>query len=223
MNEAVERPSWRISFRTLMGSVLVLVAIAVVAGRYVYTRYGGYQPLALSHVPQGMRYRARIELRDRARVEAIAPLLNALDPRRVRLAALEQKLGVSAHSAAHELAFGAGPDPFDFVLVWGLQLQAETGLTPAKALCEVLASDGIHSEPSAGGCRLAGGALVAGTPDGAVVIASRPELVKDLLGRPDLGDRLGFSGPSVRGVAPKVAELGLEATTLASRIAAKYP
>jgi hypothetical protein len=55
------------------------------------------------------------------------------------------------------------------------------------------------------------------------VVASRPELVKGLLVMPDLGDRLGFSGPSVRGAAPEVAELGREASTLAQRLSAKYP
>ena len=49
------------------------------------------------------------------------------------------------------------------------------------------------------------------------------ELVKGLLVMPDLGDRLGFSGPSVRGAAPEVAELGREASTLAQRLSAKYP
>src|SRR5258705_5476939 len=109
-----------------------------------------------------MRYRARVELSDARRVAAIEPLLNALDPRHTRLPALEQKLGVSARQVAHEVAFGVGPDPFDFVVVLGLQLQAETGLPPAHALCEVLSSDGIRSEsgqapkPAVAGCRLAG-------------------------------------------------------------------
>ena len=230
MSEAVEveRPAWRISFRLLMGVVLGLVLVALVAGRYVYKRYGGYTPLALVHVPSGMRYRARVELGDQKRVAALTPLLNALDPRHSRLPSLEQKLGVSA-AAAHEVAFGNGPDPFDFVVVLGLQLQAGTGLSAAKALCEVLDGDGIHAEPTkptdeaAAACRLAGGGLVAGTPDGAVVIASRPELVKGLLGLPDIGDRLGFSGPSVRGGAPEIGELAREASTLGQRISAKYP
>lgn len=224
MSEAVaERPAWRISFRLLVGIALGLALVAFVAGRYVYFKYGGYRPLALAHVPQTMRYRARVELSDQPRVVAIEPLLTVLDPRHQRLAALEQKLGVAPRSLAHEFAFGTGPDPFDFVLVWGLQLQAEAGLPPAKALCDVLGNDGVRVEATDGGCRLLDGGVVASTPDGAVVVASRAELVKDTLGMPDLGDRLGFSGPSVRGVAPRVDELGREAATLAQRIAAKYP
>jgi hypothetical protein len=227
--KAVERPAWRISFRLLVTIALGLALLAVVAGRHIYTRYGGYQPLALAHVPQTVRYRARVDLTDTPRVAAIAPLLNAVDPRHTRLPALERKLGVSMRQAAHEGAFGVGPDPFDFVLVLGLQLQAGTGLPAATALCEVLSSDGIRSEPTRGsdgvviGCHMADGALVAGTPDGAVVVASRAELVNGLLGRPDLGDRLGFSGPSVRGVAPEVSELGRETFTLVQRLSAKYP
>lgn len=230
MNAAVvERPAWRISFRLLMAIALGLALVAGVAGRHIYTRYGGYRPLALAHVPQTARYRARVDLSDTQRVAAVAPLLNAVDPRHTRLPALEQKLGVSMGQAAHEVAFGVGPDPFDFVLVLGLQLQGGTGLPAATALCEVLSSDGIRSEPTRDGdgaqtgCRLADGAIVAQTPDGAVVVASRAELVKGLLGRPDLGDRLGFSGPSVRGVAPKVGELGRETSTLVQRLSAKYP
>lgn len=197
--------------------------MAFVAGRHIYFEYGGYRPLALAHVPQTMRYRARVELSDTPRVTAIEPLLKMLDPRGTRLRALEQKLGTSPRQAAHELAFGAGPDPFDFVLVWGLQRQAGTGLPPAKALCEVLSEEGIRTESTEAGCRFAGEGLVAQTPGGAVVIASRAELVKGMLGRPDIGDRLGFSGPSVRGVAPDPDELGREAATLAQRISAKYP
>ena len=121
------------------------------------------------------------------------------------------------------MAFGVGPDPFAFVLVLGLQLQARTGLPTAKALCEVLSDEGIRSEPTETGCRLADGAVVGGTPDGAVVFASRAELIKGLLDMPDLGDRLGFSGPSVRGAAPEVAELARETATLVQRLAAKYP
>src|SRR4051812_45875936 len=107
MSEAavVERPAWRISFRGLMLVVLGLSLVALVAGRYVYTRYGGYTPLALVHVPAGMRYRARVQLGDRARVAALRPLFDALDPRRSRLPALEKKLGISAATAAHEVAF----------------------------------------------------------------------------------------------------------------------
>ena len=89
----------------------------------------------------------------------------------------------------------------------------------------MLGSEGIRSQPTPAGdgCRLSDGALVAETPDGALVVASRAELVKGLLGRPDLGDRLGFSGPSVRGVAPEINELGRETSTLAQRLRAKYP
>lgn len=212
-----------------MGIALGLALVALWAGRHIYTRYGGYQPLALTHVPQTARYRARVDLGDTPRVAAIEPLLNALDPRHIRVPAFEQKLGVSLKQAAHEVAFGVGPDPFDFVLVLGLQLQAGTGLPAATALCEALSSDGMRSEPTRGGdggvtgCRLSDGAIVAGTPDGALVVASRAELVKGLLGRPDLGDRLGFSGPSVRGVAPKVSELSRETSTLVQRLSAKYP
>jgi hypothetical protein len=224
MSEAVvERPAWRISFRWLITVALGLAAVAFVGGRYVYFTYGGYRPMALAHVPQTMRYRARVELSDTPRVTAIEPLLRMLDPRGVRLPALAKKLGQDPRKAAHELAFGAGPEPSDFVLVWGLQLQAGTGLPPAKALCEVLTEEGIVTQPSDNGCQLPDGGLVAETAGGAVVIASRAELVKGLLGRPDIGDRLGFSGPSVRGVAPEVSELGRESATLAQRIGTKYP
>jgi hypothetical protein len=221
--EAVERPSWRISFRLLMTIALGLAVVAFVAGRQIYTRFGGYRPLALVHVPPTVRYRARVDLSDQARVAAVEPLLNVLDPRHQRGPALEQKLGISLKRAAHEVAFGVGPDPFDFVLVLGLQLQAGTGLPAAKALCEVLASEGIRSQPTESGCRLEDGAVVGGTPDGALMLASRAELIKDFLKMPDLGDRLGFSGPSVRGAAPEVAELGRETSTLVQRLAAKYP
>jgi hypothetical protein len=224
MNAAViDRPAWRISFRWLVAVALGLAAVAFVAGRYVYFSYGGYRPLALAHVPQTMRYRARVDFSDAARAPALAPLLRSLDPRHVRLLALERKLGVSANAVVRELAFGAGPDPFDFVLVFGLQLQARTGLPPAKAVCEVLAEDGIRSEPTENGCSWGKGGIVASTPEGALVVASRAELVKGLLVTPDIGDRLGFSGPSVRGVAPEPADLGREASTLAQRISAQYP
>jgi hypothetical protein len=226
MSEAVERPAWRISFRGLAGIVLGLSLVAVLAGRYVYLRYGGYRPLALAHVPQNMRYRARVELSDEKRVDALRPLLAALDRRQVRRAAIEQKLGFSAKKVVHEVAFGVGPDPLDFVLVFGLQLQAGSGLSPAKVLCEALASDGIRSEPSpdgGSGCRLQDGGVIAATEDGAVVVASKAELVKDLLRTPDIGDRLGFSGPSVRGVAPQIDELGRESSALAQQLSAKYP
>jgi hypothetical protein len=174
-------------------------------------------------VPPTVRYRARVDFTDAQRVAAVAPLLDALDPRHTRVPALEQKLGVSLKRAAHEVAFGVGPDPSDFVLVLGLQLQAGTGLPAAKALCEVLSSDGIRSQPTETGCQLADGAVVGGTPDGAVVVASRAPLIKGLLEMPDLGDRLGFSGPSVRGAAPKVDELNREVSGLVQRLSAKYP
>jgi hypothetical protein len=223
MNEAVERPAWRISFRLLMAIALGLALLAFIAGRQIYTRYGGYRPLALVHVPPTVRYRARVDLADATRVAAIEPLLNAVDPRHTRLPALERKLGGALKQSAREVAFGVGPDPFDFVLVLGLQLQAGTGLSTAKAVCEVLAEDGIRSQPTETGCRLDDGAVVGGTPDGAVVVASRVELIKGLLDTPDLGDRLGFSGPSVRGAAPEVGELGRETATLVQRLSAKYP
>lgn len=224
MSEAViDRPAWRTSFRVLIAGALGLAAVAFVAGRYVYFNYGGYRPLALAHVPQTMRYRARVDFTDQQRAPALAPLLRSLDPRHARLPALEKKLGVSGSAAVRELAFGAGPDPFDFVLVFGLQLQAGTGLPPAQAVCAVLSEDGIRSEPTQNGCSWGDGGIVASTPQGALVIASRAALVKGLLGTPDIGDRLGFSGPSVRGVAPEPAELGREASTLAQRISAKYP
>jgi hypothetical protein len=220
---AAERPSLRISFRLLMAIVLGLALVAFVAGRWVYRTYGGYRPVALVHVPQTMRYRARVELGDAARVQAIHPLLVALDPRHVRLPALERKLGAPLPSVVREVAFGAGPTPTDFVLVFGLQVAAERASSLAQMLCEVLAGDGIQSQPSEGGCRLAGGAIVANSLDGMVVVASQEELVKGLLGRPDIGDRLGFSGPSVRGVAPKADELGREAQQLAQLLGLKYP
>ncbi len=223
LSAAGERPAWRISFRQLLLVSLGLAAVAFVAGRYVYVRYGGYRPLALAHVPQTLRYRARVALSDPARVPQIAPLLAALDPRGTRRAAFERKLGVPAKSVSRELALGVGKEPSEFVLVLGLQLQAGTGLPAAKALCEVLAEDGIRSEPSEVGCRLGDGTLVAGTPDGTVVVASRPELVRDLLVTPELGDRLGFSGPSARGTAPDVADLGKEAKQLAAHLSVKYP
>jgi hypothetical protein len=226
MSEAAERPAWRVSFRGLMLVVVALAALAFVAGRYVYVRYGGYRPLALAHVPQTMRYRARVETSDKARMDAIAPLLTALDPRRVRLLAIEQKLGVSAQHVVHEVAFGAGPEPPDFVLVLGLQLRPQDekdGLPLEKAVCEALANDGFRPESTPNGCHFGNGAIVAKTEEGALVVASSERLVKGLLGMPDIGDRLGFSGPSVRGVAPKVDELGREATQLAQRLLSQYP
>jgi hypothetical protein len=224
MSEAVaDRPSPSISFRWLMAVALGLALVAFVVGRRIYVHYGGYRPMALAHVPPTMRYRARVELGDTARVEQLRPLLVAMDPRGVRWQALQRELGANASSFARELAFGAGPSPNDFVLVLGLQLQAETGLHAAKSVCEALASDGIRSEPTTTGCRLSDGAIVAEALDGALLIASRPALVKDFLGRPDIGDRLGFSGPSVRGVAPEIPELGREAQQLAQLIGVKYP
>ena len=224
MSEAViDRPAWRISFRGLIAVALGLAAIAFVAGRYVYFNYGGYRPLALAHVPQSMRYRARVDLGDAQRAPALAPLLRALDPRHVRLPALERKLGVSGATVVRELAWGTGPAPFDFVLVFGLQLPARTPVPPARAVCEVLGEDGVRTELRGNGCSWGEGGVIASTPEGALVIASREELVKDVLGTPDIGDRLGFSGPSVRGVAPEPEELGREASTLAQRIFAKYP
>lgn len=220
---AVERPSVRLSFRWVVTIALGLALVAFIAGRRIYAHYGGYRPMALAHVPQTMRYRARVDLGDVARAPQLHPLLVSMDPRGVRLKALEQKLGVSAAKVARELAFGVGPTPTDFVVVIGLQLQAETGLHPAKILCEVLASDGLSSKPTETGCLLADGAIVAQALDGMVVLASREELVKGLLGRPEIGDRLGFSGPSVRGVAPEVPELGREAQQLAQLFGVKYP
>lgn len=223
MSEAVaDRPTWRISFRWLIAVALGLALIAFVAGSRIYQNYGGYRPMALMHVPQTMRYRARVEFSDTERAPLLRPLLVAMDPRGRRLPALEQRLGVSAAAVVRELAFGVGPAPTDFVLVLGLQLPAK-GLSPAKALCEVLASDGIRSESSETGCRLSGGAIVAEALDGMLVVASHPDLVKGLLGKPEIGDRLGFSGPSVRGVAPEPPELEREAQQLAQLLGVEYP
>ncbi len=238
MSEAVlERPTWRVPFHWLVAVALGLAAVAYVAGRYIYKTYGGYRPLALMHVSQSLRYRARVELNDPKREPALHALLKAADPRGVRLPALQKKLG---GAVLREVAFGVGPlvqpptgapapagrgdGPTDFVVVLGLQLQAEAGLpTPARAICEVLSDDGIQSEGTPNGCRLRDGSLIASTPDGSVVVASRPEVVEGLLERPDIGDRLGFSGPSVRGTAPEPQELGREASKLAQVIATKYP
>ena len=80
MNEAVvERPAWRISFRRLLSIALGLALLAVVAGRHIYTRYGGYQPLALAHVPQTARYRARVDLTDTPRVDAISRFISSFN------------------------------------------------------------------------------------------------------------------------------------------------
>lgn len=215
---AHERPTWRISFRDLVLTVLGLSLLALVAGRYVYQRYGRYTPLALTHVPVEMRYRARVDFGDAPRMTAIAPLLSALDPRNTRRAALARGLGLPAAETVRELAFGSGTDPRDFVVVLGLAAQAKTGMPAAMALCNELAAEGIRSEPTSRGCVLAGGPLIAGTPDGAVVIASRKGLVEPLLEAPDIGDRLGFSGPSPRGAAPEPRELAGEAADLAGRV-----
>ena len=85
MTEAVERPSLRMSFRLVIAIALGLALVAFLGGREVYTRYGGYRPLALARVPSTMRYRARVELSDPKRAPAVARLLAALDPRGTRL------------------------------------------------------------------------------------------------------------------------------------------
>jgi hypothetical protein len=193
-----------------------------VGGRHIYKRQAGYRPLALMHVPQTMRYRARVEVHDAKRAPLIAPLLAALDPHGRRQAGFQEKLGSALHRVVREAAFGVGASPSDFVLVLGLQLKVGARVEPGKALCEVLADDGLRVEPRESGCLLPDGSLVAEALDGMLLLASRPELVKDLLGRPELGDRMGFSGPSVRGVAPEVAELEREAKGLAPVLAAKY-
>jgi hypothetical protein len=225
MTLAAERPAWRISFRALMGIVFLLFAVAAVAGRYVYGRYAGYRPLALAHVPSNLRYRARVALSDRERVEAVAPLLRAADPRGTRRAALERNLGVSLQAAAKEVAFGVGADPNEFVIVLGLSpgAGAGTGTSAAKAVCDAAAVDGIRLEATPVGCRFADGTVVGGAGDGAVVVASREPLMKGLLEVPDLGDRLGFSGPSVRGTAPETGELRREVSAFAPLLASKYP
>lgn len=204
-----------------MAVALGLAAVAFLGGRYIYANYGDYRPLALAHVPQTMRYRARVDLEDARRVPALRPLVDALDPRGERRAALARKLGAGWQRAAREAAFGVGPGPSDFVLVLGLQLQAGTSLHPAGALCEIMAEEGLRGEETPRGCLLRDGGLLSSTPDGALVLASRAELVRGLLERPEIGDRLGFSGPSVRGVAPEVGELEREARALASLLAAR--
>jgi len=223
MNEAaLERPAIRLPFRWLVGVSLGLAVIAFLGGRYIFKRWGGYRPLALMHVPQTMRYRARVEVHDAKRAPLIAPLLSAVDPEGRRWAGLEQKLGSSLRQVAREVGFGAGAKPSDFVLVLGLELKAEPRVELGKALCEVLASDGMRVEPRESGCLLPDGSLVAEALDGTLVLASRPALVKDLLGRPEIGDRMGFAGPSVRGVAPEVKELEREAAALSRVLAARY-
>jgi len=223
MNDAIERPSPRLSFQLLVAIALGLALVAFIAGREIYVRYGGYRPLALVHVPSDMRYRARVELGDPKRAPALAPLFSALDPRGTRLLELERRLGVKGSDVVRELAFGVGPKPADFVVVFGLQLQAQAGLPTAKVVCEVLHDEGIPSELTTTGCRLRDGMLLGATPAGALLIASRESLVKDLLNRPEMGDRLGFSGPSVRGAAPDPADVAREAAALAQLVATKYP
>lgn len=223
--ESGARPAWRISFRMLLAVVLGLFAICVVAGSYVYRHYSGdYRPLALSHVPETMRYRARVEASDAQRMPALAPLLNAIDPHERRLAALQH---ASPPGVLKELAFGVGPDPDDFVVVLGLRTTAEASAPAAQAWarvwCGALAEDQIRTRATPDGCRTDTGLVVAQTLEGAVVLASHERLLKGVLGTPDIGDRLGFSGPSVRGIAPEAGPLGQEATALAQRIAAKYP
>ncbi len=224
MSELVaERPGVRMSSGRLLALALGLALVAFVAGRTIYQRYGGYRPMALMHVPPTMQQRARVDFDDAERMAALQPLWRALDPRGARRKALEHSLGAEKLATAREVAFGFGPAPGDFVLVLGLQLQAVTGLTISRAVCAALEGDGVRSEQTELGCRLADGAIVAGTGDGMVVIASRAELVKGLLDRPEIGDRLGFSGPSVRGVAPEVPELSRDAQGLAGLLSTRYP
>jgi len=223
MNQAaLDRPAVRVPFRWVVGIALGLAAIAFMGGRHIYQRQGGYRPLALMHVPQTMRYRARVEAHDPKRAPLIAPLLTALDPQGRRAAEFQQKLGSPLREVVREVAFGAGGNPSDFVLVLGLQLKAGTRVELGKALCEVLAWDGMRVEARDVGCLLPDGSLVAEALDGMLLVASRPELVKDLLGRPDVGDRMGFSGPSVRGAAPPLEELQREAAALSQTLAVKY-
>jgi hypothetical protein len=169
-----------------------------------------------------MRYRARVEVHDAKRAPLIAPLLSAVDPQGQRWAGLEQKLGSSLRLDTREVAFGAGTKPSDFVLVLGLELKGGARVQPGKALCEVLAGEGLRVEPRETGCLLPDGSLLAEALDGTLVLASRPELVKDLLGRPEIGDRMGFAGPSVRGVAPEVKELEREVAALSQVLAVRY-
>jgi hypothetical protein len=223
MNEtALERPSVLLPFRWLVLGALGLAVVAFTGGRYLFQRYGGYRPLALMHVPQTLRYRARVEVNDPQRAPLILPLLDALDPQGRRKSSFQERLGTSLGGVVREVAFGVGASPSEFVLVLGLQLGGGVN-HPGKALCDALRSDGLKLEPNEAGCRLADGSLVAQTADGALLLSSRPALVKDLLGRAEIGDRLGFSGPSVRGVAPEVEDLQREVATLSQALAAKYP
>jgi hypothetical protein len=223
MNEAAaERPAVRLPFRWLVAIALGFAVVAFVGGRYIFKRHGGYRPIALAHVPQTMRYRARVEVHDAARAPLLAPLLTALDPSGRRWAGLQGRVGSSLRLVTREVAFGAGTNPSDFVLVLGMQLPVGARVRPAKALCEVLAWDGMKVEQRDSGCLLPDGSLLADALDGMLVLASRPELVKDLLGVPELGDRMGFSGPSVRGVAPEVEELRREVNALSQVLAPRY-
>jgi hypothetical protein len=219
---ALDRPALRLPFRWLVVGALGLAGVAFLGGRHLYKKQGGYRPLALMHVPQTMRYRARVELNDAKRVPQVAPLLAALDASGARRQALTKLLGEPIEGVAREMAFGVGAVPSDFVLVLGLQLQAETGLQAKHGLCRALSEAQLSARPAGDGCRLADGSLVAQTPDGALVLASSPQLVKDLLARPEIGDRLGFSGPSVRGAAPEPLELQREAAALAETLRARY-
>lgn len=223
MNQAVvERPAVRLRFRWLVGIALGLAVIAFVGGRYIFRRHGGYRPLALMHVPQTMRYRARVEVHDAKRAPLIAPLLAALDPSGRRWAGFQRRLGSTPRLVTREIAFGAGTSPSDFVMVLGLQLDVGARVQPGRALCEVLLGDGMRVALRESGCLLPDGSLLAEALDGSVVLASRPELVKDLLGRPEIGDRMGFAGPSVRGAAPEVKELEREVAALSQVLAVRY-
>jgi len=79
---------------------------------------------------------------------------------------------------------------------WGLQLQAETGpYQQPKRLCgRRSAAMGFTRKRPTPAAQLKEGRVRGGVTAGrwASVIASRPELVKGLLGMPDIGDRLGF-------------------------------
>jgi hypothetical protein len=217
--ERAERPGLKLSPAWILVIALALAAAAFMAGRHLYARYGTYRPIALMHVASEMRYRARVDLEDTQRMQALAPLLAALDPRGTRLRALERR----SNASVRELALGIGTQPSDFVLVIGLQLQAGSSLPPSKALCDVLREDGIRSEPSPRGCRFSDGTVVAEAASGALLVASREGLIRAHLGRPEIGDRIGFSGPSVRGTAPDIAELRREAAALGRVLAPNYP
>lgn len=225
MSEAVlERPALRVPFRWLVAVALGLAVVAFFGGRHIYHRYGGYRPLALMHVPQTMRYRARINLKDDPRRLAAAGLIfRALDGRQTRGPALERQLGAGFHEAARELAFGVGEGPGELVVVVGFKLDDSSTLRLAKSVCEAAAADGLGATATDRGCRLADGSLIAATLDGSVLLASQPSLVKDLLGRAEIGDRLGFAGPSVRGAAPELKQLEDEASKVAATLSSRYP